>query len=70
MGAASAAVDFITGPLLDNPHRVGKPLQGRYEGEHSARCGPDHRIRYRIDDAVRVVAVLDIARRADSYGTD
>ncbi|MGQ0623465.1 MAG: hypothetical protein ACT4PP_02230 [Sporichthyaceae bacterium] len=23
---AAAAAEFITGPLLENPHRVGKPL--------------------------------------------
>ena len=70
LGAASAALEFILGPLLDNPHRLGKPLRGRYEGQHSARCGAHHRVRYEIDDAAGVVTVLDISRRADTYGTD
>jgi mRNA interferase RelE/StbE len=61
-------LEFILGPLLANPHRVGKPLRGRYEGQHSARCGPGHRIRYLIEDDT--VVVLDISRRADTYGTD
>jgi hypothetical protein len=30
VGAALA--EFIAGPLLDNPHRVGHPLAGEYEG--------------------------------------
>jgi mRNA-degrading endonuclease RelE of RelBE toxin-antitoxin system len=67
---AVAAVEFIVGPLLDNLRRVGKPLRGRYEGQHSARCGPEHRIRYRIDDDTRSVVVLDVSRRADTYGVE
>jgi mRNA-degrading endonuclease RelE of RelBE toxin-antitoxin system len=61
---------LILGPLLDNPYRVGKPLRGRYQGQHSARCGPGHRIRYRIDDDSSTVVVLDISRRADTYGVE
>jgi len=34
---AAAAVEFITGPLLDNPRRVGHPLRDEYAGQHSAR---------------------------------
>jgi mRNA interferase RelE/StbE len=36
----TAAVEFILGPLLDNPYRVGHPLHNEYEGQHSARRGP------------------------------
>ena len=67
LGVASAVVEFITRRLLDNPWRVGKPLHGRFAGQHVARCGPDHRIRYEIDDATRTVVVLGVARRADAY---
>jgi mRNA-degrading endonuclease RelE of RelBE toxin-antitoxin system len=42
---AAAAAEFITGPLLDNPHRVGHPLRDEYAGQHSARRGPDWRVR-------------------------
>jgi mRNA interferase RelE/StbE len=70
LGVASAALEFVLGPLLDNPRRVGKPLRGRYKGQHSARCGADHRIRYEIDDAAKTVFVIDISRRADTYGRD
>ena len=30
---AAAAAEFITGPLLDNPHRVGHPLRDEYAGQ-------------------------------------
>ena len=29
---AAAAAEFITGPLLDNPRRVGHPLRDEYAG--------------------------------------
>ncbi|HEX5346399.1 MAG TPA: hypothetical protein VFW64_04760 [Pseudonocardiaceae bacterium] len=38
---AMAAAEFITGPLLDNPLRVGHPLRDEYEGQYSARRGRD-----------------------------
>jgi mRNA interferase RelE/StbE len=67
---ASAALEFVLGPLLDSPHRVGKPLRGKFEGQFSARCGAAHRVRYLIDDQTAVVVVVDISRHADTYGTD
>lgn len=36
---AAAVVEFITGTLLDNPHRVGKALHNELKGVHSARRG-------------------------------
>ena len=33
----AAVVEFLTGALVDNPHRVGKPLRGDLAGIHSAR---------------------------------
>jgi hypothetical protein len=36
---AAAVWRFINGPLLDNPHRVGKPLRFQLEGYHAARRG-------------------------------
>ncbi|GMA41589.1 type II toxin-antitoxin system RelE family toxin [Mobilicoccus caccae] len=60
---AAAAVEFIYGPLADNPQRVGKALRFELEGLHSARRG-DYRIMYRIDEHVTIVA---IEHRADVY---
>ena len=48
---ATAAVEFITGPLLEAPKRVGKPLRDRLTGFHSARLGTERRVLYRIDEA-------------------
>jgi mRNA interferase RelE/StbE len=63
---APAVIEFITGRLLDNPHRIGKPLLGRFAGLYAARVR-DYRIRYRIDEDTRTVVVLHVARRADAY---
>jgi mRNA-degrading endonuclease RelE of RelBE toxin-antitoxin system len=66
---AAAAAEFITGPLLDNPRRVGRPLCDEYAGQHSARRGHDWRVRYRIDQDSHTVVVLDFSHRSDTYGT-
>jgi mRNA-degrading endonuclease RelE of RelBE toxin-antitoxin system len=63
---ATAAAEFITGPLLDNPYRVGHPLQDEYAGQHSAHRG---RVRYRIAEDTHTVIVLDISHRSGTYGT-
>jgi mRNA-degrading endonuclease RelE of RelBE toxin-antitoxin system len=48
-GVAWAVIDFISGPLLENPRRVGAPLRGELVGYHSAHLGT-FRVRYQIDD--------------------
>lgn len=60
---ATAAVEFIYGPLAANPQRVGKALRFELEGLHSARRG-DYRVIYRISDVVTIIA---IEHRADVY---
>ena len=65
---ATAAYEFITGPLLDNPRRVGKPLDPPVAPAWSARRGT-YRILYRIDDASHTVNVTAIRHRADAYHT-
>ncbi|MGC5627781.1 type II toxin-antitoxin system RelE family toxin [Georgenia sp. Z1344] len=60
---ATAAIEFIYGPLAVNPQRVGKALRFTLEGLHSARRG-DYRIIYRIDDRVTITA---IEHRSDVY---
>ncbi|MGH3342116.1 MAG: type II toxin-antitoxin system RelE family toxin [Carbonactinosporaceae bacterium] len=54
----------MTGPLLRNPHRVGKALGEGLAGIRSARLGREWRVRYEIDDARRTVTVLDIRHRS------
>jgi mRNA-degrading endonuclease RelE of RelBE toxin-antitoxin system len=63
---AAAAYEFIVGPLLDNPYRVGKQLRPPLQDRHSARRGT-YRVIYRIDDLSRSVTVLDVAHRRDAY---
>jgi mRNA-degrading endonuclease RelE of RelBE toxin-antitoxin system len=64
---AAAAAEFITGPLLVNPQRVGKPLGDELSGIYSARLGQVWRVLYEIDEARRVVIVLDIRHRSAAY---
>ena len=66
LSVATAVTEFLTGPLLDNPQRLGKPLVGQLRGYHSARRGA-YRVVYRIDDAAHVVHVVRIDHRADVY---
>jgi mRNA interferase RelE/StbE len=63
---AVAAFEFITGPLLENPHRVGKQLRPPLADRHSARRGT-YRILYRIDDDSPTVTVLAVGHRGDVY---
>jgi mRNA-degrading endonuclease RelE of RelBE toxin-antitoxin system len=63
---AAAAWELISGPLRENPHRVGKPLFGPFAGQHGARRG-QYRVRYRIDENKHRVVVLDVIARADAY---
>ena len=64
---AAAAVEFITGPLLEAPHRVGKPLRDKLTGFYSARLGTRWRVLYRMDESKHVVVVQDIQHRSDAY---
>jgi mRNA interferase RelE/StbE len=65
---AAAAYEFVTGPLLQEPHRVGKRLLRPLDDRFSARRGT-YRVIYRIDDETRVVTVVDITHRRDIYRT-
>ena len=63
---AFAVIDFIAGPLLDNPKRVGAALRGELEGIWSARRGT-YRVLYRVDEDNREVIVLRVGHRRDIY---
>lgn len=67
LAAATAIVELLTGPVAQNPQRLGGPLRGRWEGYRSARRG-GYRAIYRIDDGNRAVIVAHIGPRADVYG--
>ena len=63
---AAAVVEFMVGPLIEQPHRVGHPLERELAGLWSARRG-SYRIVYEINDFERSVAVLRIDHRSDVY---
>jgi mRNA interferase RelE/StbE len=65
---AMAAYEFMTGPLLREPYRVGKRLLPPLDDRFSARRGT-YRIIYRIDDKARTITVVDIGHRRDIYRT-
>jgi len=64
---AAAVWKFVSGPLLDNPHRVGKPLRFELEGYYSARRG-QYRVVYRIDEREVVVDVIKFRTAATPRG--
>ena len=45
---AAAVIEFLTGPRVAAPARVGKPLRGELTGIHSARRGT-YRVLYRTE---------------------
>jgi mRNA interferase RelE/StbE len=62
---AAAAAEFVHGPLLDNPYRVGKPLRHELAGLHSARLATEWWIIYSIGD--QVVTIETIQHRGTAY---
>lgn len=63
-----AVIEFLYGPLAEQPRQVGRPLRGDFAGLFGAHRG-DYRILYEIRDEARIVVVHRIAHRADAYRT-
>lgn len=63
---AAAALEFIRGPLRENPYRVGKRLRAPLDALHSARRG-EYRVIYRILDRELIIEVVSIAHRRNAY---
>lgn len=63
---AAAVVEFMLGPLVENPRRVGHELRRELAGLWSARRGA-YRIVYELDEEAREVHVLRVDHRADVY---
>jgi mRNA-degrading endonuclease RelE of RelBE toxin-antitoxin system len=59
-------IELITGALIDNPRRVGKPLHGNLAGIHSAPRGT-YRVLYRINESEREIIVVHIENRQNVY---
>ncbi len=62
----AACLEFVLGPLAENPYRLGGALRGQLEGLRSARRG-SYRVIYRVDDDQRIVEVVHINHRRDVY---
>lgn len=67
-GLAAAVAEFMCGPLLDEPERVGKPLQRELAGYFSARRGA-YRVICRLDRAEGLVVVVRVEHRSAVYRT-
>lgn len=65
-GVAAAIVEFLVGPLIEEPRRVGKPLQRELSGYWAARRGA-YRVVYRLDQDAGAVRVVRIEHRSDVY---
>ena len=63
----AAAAEFIMGPLLEDPRRVGRPLGAELAGIYSARLGREWRVLYEINESKHLVIVLDIRHRSIAY---
>lgn len=60
---AFAVHEFVTGPLLENPRRMGKRLRQPAEAEFSARRGT-YRVLYDIDEDAHEVIVVAVSHRS------
>lgn len=63
---AAAVIEFLTGALIENPQRVGKPLRGDLAAIQSARRGT-YRVLYRVNEDRHEVVVLRVEHRIDAY---
>ncbi|MEW6153625.1 MAG: type II toxin-antitoxin system RelE/ParE family toxin [Actinomycetota bacterium] len=63
---AAAVVEFMLGPLTENPRRVGHPLQREFARLWAGRRGP-YGVVYEVDDDAMTVTILRIDHRADVY---
>jgi mRNA interferase RelE/StbE len=67
LDVAVGVSDFITGPLADNPYRVGKELDTPLLGIYSARAMREWRILYIINDDLHRITIQAIGHRRDIY---
>lgn len=63
---ATAIVEFVTGPLADNPRRLSKPLTTGLLGLRTARRG-DYRVLFTLDVEEHVLCAHRIEHRSELY---
>lgn len=64
--ATAAIVEFVTGPLADDPRRLSKPLMNELLGLRTARRG-DYRVLFTLDVEEHILYVQPIEHRSDVY---
>ncbi len=64
--AAAAIVEFVTGALAGNPHRLSKPLTNELLGLRTARRG-DYRVLFTLEIEEHTLYVHRIEHRSDVY---
>jgi len=62
----AACLEFIFGPLAEQPLRVGGPLTGQLAGLRSARRG-SYRIIYAVEEQLERLDIINIDHRGDVY---
>ena len=68
LSAATALFEHLTGPVAENPHRLGKQLDSPLDNLWSTRRG-EYRAIYAIDEADHNINILAVAHRRDAYRT-
>ncbi|MDA8313835.1 MAG: type II toxin-antitoxin system RelE/ParE family toxin [Actinomycetota bacterium] len=63
---AAAVAESVYGALVQEPHRVGKPLRDELVGMYSARRA-EYRIVYKIDEAKDEVMIIRVGARRTIY---
>lgn len=63
---AAAIYEHLTGPVAENPYRLGKRLDPPFDDVWVTRRG-EYRALYRIDDEARVINLAAVAHRRDAY---
>lgn len=62
----AACLEFIFGPLAEQPLQVGGPLTGQLAGLRSARRG-SYRINYAVDEQLERLDIIHIDHRGGVY---
>ena len=65
---ATALFEHLTGPVAENPHRLGKQLDAPLDNLWSTRCG-EYRAIYAIDENGHRINIIAAAHRRDAYRT-
>lgn len=63
---AAAIYEHMTGPVAENPYRLGKRLDRPFDDVWVTRRG-EYRVLYRINDEARVISVAAAAHRRNAY---